>query len=184
MKERNNGMTVVELVVVVAVIAFLIMLLFPAGHHHGENARRANCVSNLKQIGLGIAQYYDDNTNQMPPMASVQAFATAIAPYIGHSPKLFVCPQDKTLKPAANIGNLTESSYAWIPTAAWLQTNMMPMVFDKFQTSGLTTLTGRNTWSPKSPHEGEGGNVLWTDGHADWNRSLDVGTNRYPVVND
>jgi prepilin-type processing-associated H-X9-DG protein len=132
---------------------------------------------------LGIAQYYDDHTNQMPRMDSVQHLAADIAPYIGYSPKLFVCPSDTTTRMATDISNVTESSYALVTNAVWQSEPETPMIFDKFHAHGLTVLTGKNTWSPRSAHK-DGGNVLWTDGHVDWNKSLDVGTNRYPVVND
>ena len=148
-----------------------------------ERSGRANCIANLKQLGLGIAQYYDDHTNQMPRMDSIQHLAADIAPYIGYSAKLFVCPEDKSIRTARNISNVTASSYAIVTNAVWQSEPMTPMLFDKFHTHGLTVLTGSNTWSPQSAHK-DGGNILWTDGHVDWNKSLDVGTNRYPVVND
>ena len=147
-------------------------------------ARRAYCESNLKQIGFGIAQYYDDQyPNRMPRMDSVQHLAADIAPYIGNSPKLFVCPCDTTIRPATDISNVTESSYALVTNAVWQSVPMTPLLFDKFHTHGLNVLTGSNTWSSQSAHK-DGGNILWTDGHVDWNKSLDVGTNRHPVVND
>lgn len=67
--------------------------------------------------------------------------------------------------------------------AVWQSQPMTPLLFDKMHLTGLTILTGSNSWSRDSTHK-DGGNVLWTDGHVDWNKSLDVGTNRYPVVND
>lgn len=144
--------------------------------------RRITCVNNLKQIGLGIAQYQEDN-GKMPRMDSVQHLAADIAPYIGYQTKVFVCPSDPILRPSTDISNVTESSYAIVTNAVWYSEPMTPMLFDKLHAHGLTVLTGSITWSPQSAHK-DGGNVLWTDGHVDWNKSLDVGTNRYPVVND
>lgn len=167
---------------IVATPLVLVLLLSPRTHHP-ERSRRAHCANNLKQIGLGIAQYYDDNTNQMPRMDSVQHLAADIAPYIGYSPRLFVCPSDKTIRPATDISNVTASSYAIVTNAVWQSEAMMPMLLDKFHAHGLTILTGTNTWSRNSAHK-DGGNVLWSDGHVNWNKSLDVGTNQYPVVND
>jgi prepilin-type processing-associated H-X9-DG protein len=182
MKTNDRGMTVLELVVVCFVIALLLLLLWPFGGHPRERSKRANCMANLKQIALGIGQYYDDNTNQMPPMTSINGLATHIAPYIGSNPKLFACPSDAYMVPAATIGTMTNSSYALVTNAVWYAT-MAPMMFDKLRPAGITSVTGSNVWSSKSTHQ-EGGNVLFNDGHVEWSRALEVGTNRYPVAND
>jgi len=50
----------VELIVVVAISGLLAALLFPVFARARENARRASCKSNLKQIGLGLMMYEED----------------------------------------------------------------------------------------------------------------------------
>ena len=57
MRDRRRGFTLIELLVVIAIIAVLIALLLPAVQAAREAARRAQCVNNLKQIGLGIHNY-------------------------------------------------------------------------------------------------------------------------------
>jgi prepilin-type N-terminal cleavage/methylation domain-containing protein len=63
---RRRAFTLIELLVVIAIIAILVALLLPAVQQAREAARRAQCKNNLKQIGIGIANY-EETHKVLPP---------------------------------------------------------------------------------------------------------------------
>lgn len=63
----RSGFTLIELLVVIAIISILAAILFPVFARARENARRASCMSNLKQITLGFMQYTQDYDEKFPP---------------------------------------------------------------------------------------------------------------------
>jgi prepilin-type N-terminal cleavage/methylation domain-containing protein/prepilin-type processing-associated H-X9-DG protein len=65
-QRKLTGFTLIELLVVIAIIAILAAILFPVFARARENARRASCQSNLKQIGLGVMQYVQDYDELYP----------------------------------------------------------------------------------------------------------------------
>jgi prepilin-type N-terminal cleavage/methylation domain-containing protein len=75
---RQGGFTLIELLVVIAIIAILAAILFPVFARARENARRASCMSNLKQMGLGMMQYTQD-FDERYPMAWFEAPNTGIS---------------------------------------------------------------------------------------------------------
>lgn len=62
----RRGFTLIELLVVIAIIAILAAILFPAFARARENARRTSCLSNMKQIGIGMMQYTQDYDEKLP----------------------------------------------------------------------------------------------------------------------
>lgn len=96
---KRYGFTLIELLIVIAIIAILAAILFPVFAQAREKARAAACTSNLKQIGLGLAQYYEDFDECVP--CGIGSFdpttgcgwASQVYPYV-KSLGVFVCPDD------------------------------------------------------------------------------------------
>jgi prepilin-type N-terminal cleavage/methylation domain-containing protein/prepilin-type processing-associated H-X9-DG protein len=63
---RRRGFTLIELLVVIAIIAILAAILFPVFAQARERARSASCTSNLKQLGMGLVMYMQDNDEIYP----------------------------------------------------------------------------------------------------------------------
>lgn len=99
--QRNErpakAFTLIELLVVIAIIAILAAILFPVFGRARENARRTSCLSNMKQIGLGVLQYAQDYDGLVPATNaggdSFEAYTSAarLMPYV-KSFQLFRCP--------------------------------------------------------------------------------------------
>jgi prepilin-type N-terminal cleavage/methylation domain-containing protein/prepilin-type processing-associated H-X9-DG protein len=94
---KRKGFTLIELLVVIAIIALLAAILFPVFARARENARRASCQSNLKQIGLGIMQYAQDYDERLPssrhtgPNGRDFSWPYMIEPYV-KSRQVYRCP--------------------------------------------------------------------------------------------
>ncbi len=106
-----SGFTLIELLVVIAIIAILAAILFPVFSRARENARRASCLSNMKQIGLGVAMYTQDYDETLvsyryisPTGTVIIGWTEALQPYV-KSRQMFVCPSAKKVSGCASNGN-------------------------------------------------------------------------------
>ena len=87
-KPERRNFTLVELLVVIAIIAVLASLLLPALNQARGRARTVSCVNNLKQLGLGLAQYVQDSNSTLPPYAHSSGISPTWVDYLmGANPK-------------------------------------------------------------------------------------------------
>ena len=211
--QSRAGFTLIELLVVIAIIAILAAILFPVFQKVRENARRASCQSNLKQIGLAIIQYNQDFDETMPTNGC-GGWANQVQPFI-KSTGVMRCPDDSST--ATNISYAMNIWLCWNPGNITLAQFNSPastlMVFeassdpgsgenDGFQDAcgGFTLHTGLmgnrtdpTTYSgadatpimPTGWHT-DGSNFLAADGHVKWLRGAAVsnGIGSYGNTND
>lgn len=94
----RSAFTLVELLVVVAIIGVLVSLLLPAVQASRASARRMQCANNLRQIGLGVHQYIDVHRGEFPAMSHdrdrIEAWVFTLAPYMENVDDIRLCPDD------------------------------------------------------------------------------------------
>jgi prepilin-type N-terminal cleavage/methylation domain-containing protein/prepilin-type processing-associated H-X9-DG protein len=71
----RRGFTLIELLVVIAIIAILAAILFPVFAKAREKARQSSCLSNLKQIGIGLLAYAQDYDETFPALSGAAYYA-------------------------------------------------------------------------------------------------------------
>jgi prepilin-type N-terminal cleavage/methylation domain-containing protein/prepilin-type processing-associated H-X9-DG protein len=118
-RSARRGFTLIELLVVIAIIAILAAILFPVFAQAREKAREAACLSNVKQLGLGLQMYAQDYDETLPNHAAdtdnfladkaPANWAKALTPY-AKSNQIFSCPS-ATLDPRLKSASPPFNSY-------------------------------------------------------------------------
>lgn len=94
----NKKFTLIELLIVIAIIAILASMMLPALNKARESARRSSCLNNLKQIGLCSLQYANDYDDCILPSGTPiwkMRWFDLLYPYLGNNKKTMDCPAQK-----------------------------------------------------------------------------------------
>jgi prepilin-type N-terminal cleavage/methylation domain-containing protein len=128
---HSRAFTILELLIVIAIISILAGLLLPALARAKSKAQQTACVSNLRQMGIAFQLYEDDSSDQFPSPGSAGVYGpqpedwiwwqygrdiqkSAIAKYVGRfSAALFTCPMDRDAQTLQNQGNLPNDPYRY-----------------------------------------------------------------------
>jgi prepilin-type N-terminal cleavage/methylation domain-containing protein len=180
----QHGFTLVELLVVIAIIGVLIGLLLPAVQAARESARRTQCISNLKQIGLAMEQYLQvQGTNGKFPDAAnfTKTIATdrpnlveVLGGYCEHNNELFQCPSD------VDYPNTDDENYVSYFDATGLSYEYSTRLANKTRQQALVSRRSSELRSSSrvwiaydfkpfhgTPEEDGSQNYIYLDGHVD-----------------
>jgi prepilin-type N-terminal cleavage/methylation domain-containing protein len=184
-KVENTAFTLTEMLVVISIIAILAGLLLPALAHAKAKANRIQCISNLKQIGLGFRLFADEHGGRFPWMVPVKdggalkqgvRFQFLACSNALNTPRILACSSDQGVVKMDRWSQMTDHRglsyfYGWQSTEMKPQTivsgdrNVLP-AFNPIQFSWARGRTppGEAHWS-QAVHE-FCGNLLLADGSA------------------
>ncbi|HLH54588.1 MAG TPA: prepilin-type N-terminal cleavage/methylation domain-containing protein [Verrucomicrobiae bacterium] len=162
----TRAFTLTELLVVIGVIAILAALLLPLLGRAQESGRAAVCLSNLRQVGISLQLYVQDNRNHLPTMRDRSLTMTNSLPspdivlsnYLGNV-RILKCPSDKQ-----NLFETTGSSYAWNSLLNGQDAEHLSALGMKFDPHQIPLMFDKDKFH-KARGPNKEVNYLYADGH-------------------
>ncbi len=185
--KHSKSFTLIEMLIVIAIIGVLAVLLIPALSTARQRANAAKCGSNLRQIGIAVRSYLTDHNNRFPPILKTQwdtlgfgwISETYYLSYLNDAYTVFRCPGQKT-----DLGALLGAKFKFPSKPSQFVTYEYNNGMSCDDTNRPMTATSRHIETPTIcpyiwdypyyaianvdfPHKG-GMNVVYVDGHAAW----------------
>jgi prepilin-type N-terminal cleavage/methylation domain-containing protein/prepilin-type processing-associated H-X9-DG protein len=167
---RSASFTLIELLVVLAIVAVLAGVLLPVIGRTKEHGRAAACLSNLRQVGLALQLYVQDNDNRLPvmydalfgssapPGASRPAIDLVLSNHLG-SPQVLRCPSDRS-----GAFEQTRSSYSWNVLLNGQDADRLRVLGMDFDPHNIPVVFDKEGFH-RARGQGREVNYLYADGH-------------------
>ncbi len=202
MKTSRNALTLIEVLVVLAILILLAAVMVPILNAKRERKNRADCLSYIRQIGLACQLYTQDYVEYFPILGKAEN-SNDLMPLLNNGSYLtityiYVCPSDRACRRSLVNKSNERDYYSLVP-----QAGRTPNINSYAYVSGLTQkspsdspLAGDNLMDVTSAndktvqqfqkrvgcstkgsnHSAAGGNVVFLDGHSEWNEGIKLQT--------